>query len=169
MVGVAGGDDPRAERDGGAGEPVWVAGAVPALVAGAHEPRDGLQGGRGVEDPLADDRVLAHELRLGVGQRSGLVQDLVGDRELADVVQLGGALELVELVGVERESPAEVGGELSDLVDVLVESGGRARSAAPAARRAFRARLLRFDCALSAYMRSSASAARRSRCARRRG
>src|ERR1700690_2792260 len=73
VVGVAGGDDPRAEGDGGAGEAVWIAGPVPALVAGAYQPGDGLQGRGGVEDPLADDWVLAYELGFGVGQGSGFV------------------------------------------------------------------------------------------------
>ena len=38
--GVADGDDPRAERDLVAGQPVRVAAAVPALVARAHERGD---------------------------------------------------------------------------------------------------------------------------------
>jgi hypothetical protein len=45
LVGVAGGDDARAEGNRSAGEPVGVPAAVPALVAGADEPGDGPQAG----------------------------------------------------------------------------------------------------------------------------
>ncbi len=46
----------------------------------AHEPRDWPQRWRGVEDALAEDRVLAHELPLVRVQRARLVEDRVGDR-----------------------------------------------------------------------------------------
>ena len=56
VVGDADGDHARAERDRLADQPVGVAGAVEALVAGAHEARDRQHGGRGGQDALADDR-----------------------------------------------------------------------------------------------------------------
>ena len=87
-------------------EAVGVAAAVPALVARADEPGDAARSaGAAREDALADQRVLAHQLPLRVVERPGLVEDLVGDRDLADVVQLGGAREHVELLGVEAEPP----------------------------------------------------------------
>ena len=72
-------------------------------MAQAHEPRDRGQGGRRGEDALADQRVLAHQPPLDVVERARLVQDVVGHGDLADVVQLRGAGEHVELLGVEPE------------------------------------------------------------------
>jgi hypothetical protein len=62
-VGVAGGDDAGTKGDGRAGDAVWVASAVPALVACAHEPGDGPQGRGSVEYPL-DAGTGAREWRL---------------------------------------------------------------------------------------------------------
>ena len=91
VVGVAHGDDARAERDLVAGlRRVGVAAAVGPLVARADERGDAGQAGRGLEDPLADQRVAAHERPLVAVERAGLVEDRVRDRELADVVQGGG-------------------------------------------------------------------------------
>ena len=71
-----------------AGETVRVAGAVEPLVGGADDGRDAVERGRGAQDPLADQRVLADEGPLAVVERPGLVQDLVRHRELAQVVEL---------------------------------------------------------------------------------
>ena len=111
---------------------VRVAGAVPVLVARAHELRDRQQRGRGAQDALADDRVLAHEGPLLVGQRAGLVQDLVRDRHLADVVQLGRAHDLVQLLGEQRQPRADAHRELRDALQVVRRGRARAR-AGPAA------------------------------------
>ena len=58
LEGVADRDDPRAERNLLARQPVRIAAAVPALVARAHELRDRQQSGRRGDDPLARERVL---------------------------------------------------------------------------------------------------------------
>ena len=55
-----------------AGEPVRVAAAVPALVAGAHERRDAGERRRGGDDPLADERVAADERPLVLVERPRL-------------------------------------------------------------------------------------------------
>jgi len=59
------------------------------LVARADELGDVAQGGGALQDPLADERVAAHELPLERVERSTLVEDPVRDRELADVVEQG--------------------------------------------------------------------------------
>ena len=53
-------------------EPIRVAGAVPALVAGADELAAPPRVGRGREDPLADQRVPLHECPLVAGERARL-------------------------------------------------------------------------------------------------
>ena len=68
VVGVAGEDDPAADRDRRAGEAVRVAAAVPALVLVAHERGDRLELGRAAQDALADHGVLAHDRPLRVGR-----------------------------------------------------------------------------------------------------
>ena len=102
----------RAERDLLAGEAVRVAGAVPALVAGAHEPRDAAERGRGGDDALADQRVAADERPLVLVERPGLVEDRVGDRDLADVVQLGGVADAARPPRRRQAEPA--GGRLGE-------------------------------------------------------
>ena len=123
VEGVADGDDPRSKRDLLAGQAVRVARAVPALVARADDRADRLQGGRGAEDALADDRVAAHELPLGVVQRPRLVQDRIGDGHLPDVVQLSGAGQLVEVLGCQVELAADRLGHLGHVVQVDVQLG----------------------------------------------
>ncbi len=90
MVGVAGKDDARADRDLGSGDGVGIAAAVPALVLVADDPRDHAHSGDRSQDALADHRVLSHDLPLGVVERAGLVQDRVGNANLADVVKQRG-------------------------------------------------------------------------------
>ena len=70
-----------------AGQPVGIAGAVPALVVVADRRRRVAQAGDAAGHLLADLGVRAHERLLGVGQRPGLASIAVGDRDLADVVQ----------------------------------------------------------------------------------
>ena len=88
-------------------EPIRIAHAVHALLGRAHERRHLGQGGRGGQDPLADQRVAAHEAPLLVVQRAGLAEDRVRDRELADLVQLGGQRDVRELVVREAELDAD--------------------------------------------------------------
>ena len=120
---VADGDDPRAERDRLAGEPVGVAAAVPALVAGAHERGDGAQRGHREQEALADERVAAHELPLGVVERAGLAQDRLRQPDLADVVQLGAVEQLGQRLLRHAEPAADGDGELPDVEDVVVQLG----------------------------------------------
>ncbi len=108
-------------------EAVGVAVAVPALVAGAHEPRNRLERRRSGEDALAEDRVAAHERPLALVERAGLREDRFGYRRLADVVHLGGAHELVELLGLEAHPPPDRERERSDAAEVI----GERRQACP--------------------------------------
>ena len=60
VEGVAGADDPGLDRDRLAGEAVGVAGAVPALVAGADDRADlAEEAADALEHALAFDRVLS--------------------------------------------------------------------------------------------------------------
>jgi hypothetical protein len=119
VVRVAGQDDARGERDVLAGEPVRVAAAVPALVLVADRRGHVAQAGQRSQDPLADDRVLAHEHPLVGGQRTGLVEDLVGDADLADVVQERDRLDLGHFARIEPESPGHRDRQRVDGVGVL--------------------------------------------------
>ena len=75
--------------------------------------------GAASDDPLADQRVAAHERPLVLVELAGLVEDRVGNRSLADVVELGRQLDPFDLVlrkaeplrGQPREprDPAEMG------------------------------------------------------------
>ena len=119
MVGVAGEDDPRLDRDLLAGDPVRVARAVPALVLVAHRPRDRSHPGNRAEDPLADHRMLAHDLPLAVVQRPLLVEDLVGDPDLADVVQERRGTHAGDLRGIEGERLGDLGRQVDDGLGVI--------------------------------------------------
>ena len=68
VVGVAGQDDPGADRDLLARQPVGIAAAVEALVLVANDPGDAPRPGiaRRIRSPI--DRVLAHHLPLVVGE-----------------------------------------------------------------------------------------------------
>ena len=126
VVGDADRDHAGAERDLLAGDAVRIAAAVVALVARAHEAGDGRERGRGGEDALADDRV-APDLRPLLGlERGALAQHRLGDREHADVLELGGAHDVVELAEREAEAAADadrMGGDAR-------ERDGRAAGAA---------------------------------------
>ena len=80
----------REKRDVRPRETVGITGAVEPLVARAHEARDVGERGRGVQNPLADQRVTADEGPLVVGERAGLLEDRVGDGHLPDLVQRAG-------------------------------------------------------------------------------
>lgn len=75
------------------------------------------------QDALADEGVLAHEGPLGIGERAGLAEDGVWDGGLADVVQFGGAADLVGLLGGEGEVAGGLTGEISDVGEVSVQGG----------------------------------------------
>ncbi len=53
--------------------------------------------------------------------QGGLVEDGVGHRHLADVVELGGARDLVDPFGVQAEGPADRLRERRDATELLVE------------------------------------------------
>ena len=82
VEGIADRDDPRADRDGAPPELVRVARAVPALMAGPHQPGHVGEGGRAGDDALADDRVPAHEGPLLGVERARLAEDRVRDADL---------------------------------------------------------------------------------------
>ena len=98
-----------------AGEAVGIAAAVPALVLVPHRLRDVAEARQRLQDPLADDRVLAHQVPLGVVERPGLVQDRVGDADLPDVVEQRAGLDLGERRAVETHRPPDRDRELVDL------------------------------------------------------
>ena len=75
MVGVAGEDDARADRDLLAGQAVGIAAAVPALVLVADDPGHAPEARDRAQDALADDGVLAHDLPLALVELAGLVED----------------------------------------------------------------------------------------------
>ena len=112
---VADGDDARAERDLRAAQPIRVAVPVVALMGRADEPGDRAERGRGGEDRLADDRVLADQGPLLLGEGAGLVHDRVRDRDHADVAQLGGTGDLVDLLRRERQALGQLARQLADI------------------------------------------------------
>ena len=118
MERVAGGDDPRPERDRGATRAVRISGAVPALVGRADERVHLGEVGDALEHLGADHRVLLHLLVLGVGERARLVQDLAADRDLADVVEQRAVAQRALLLGAHAERLADELGELGDLAGV---------------------------------------------------
>ena len=77
----------------------------------------------GGDDPLPDERVLAHELPLLRVERAGLGQDRVRDRHLAEVVQLAGLPKPLELVTRQAHALADGGDEIADAVQVVVQLG----------------------------------------------
>src|SRR6266581_7281428 len=78
-------DDPRAERDGLALEPVRVAGAVPLLVVVAHDGPHRLQTAKPQHQVGAHARMGPHALLLARLQRASFQEDAVGYRDLAQV------------------------------------------------------------------------------------
>ena len=106
MIGIAGEDDPAADRDRRACEAVWIALAVPALVLVADDASHGAQARDGAQDALADRRVLTHDHPLPLAQRAGLVQDLVRNPDLADVVKERRGADAADLFAVQRQRVA---------------------------------------------------------------
>src|SRR5205085_11976674 len=119
VEGVAAADDPRQERDLLAGEPVRIALAVPALVAGADDPADlAEQAADAVQETLAFERVPFDDRALLVVQRSRFVDDRLRDAHLADVVEEGDELRVAQLAGAQPEPARDREGELDDVAAV---------------------------------------------------
>src|SRR6202011_5369784 len=95
LVRVARRDDPCAEGNLLPREAIRIAVTVPALMRSANDHRDRSQRWGGVQDPLAEQRVLAHEVPLRPRERACLVEDGIGYADLTHVMQLGRADELV--------------------------------------------------------------------------
>src|SRR3954454_2073870 len=106
-------DDPRAERDLRAWEPVRVTVPVPTFVVMEDPVGDRLDA-EAVEHPEADLRVALQDEALRAGQWAGLAEDLLGDRELAEVVQAPGEPGQLDLLLVEAESGRDAGREVGD-------------------------------------------------------
>ena len=124
LVGVAHGDDRGPRRDLGAAQPVGVAGAVPALVAWSARCRaTGRSAGAALR--MRSPRIVCWRMNShSVASRAaGLVEDRVGDADLADVVQLGGAGDLVDLLAGHAEAARDGDRELGDLAGVLAQVG----------------------------------------------
>ena len=99
VVGVAGEDQARLERDLLAAQSIRIAGPVPALVARADHLADPTQeASNPIEHELPLDRVRLHDLELRVGEGRRLVQDLLGNGDLADVVEQRGELDLLAVL-----------------------------------------------------------------------
>ena len=100
-------DDPGAERDLLAAEPVRVAGAVEALVVVADRRHRVLEEAEAVDDARALLGVALHQRPLLARQARRLEEDRVRDRELADVVEERRVAEQVELRLREAELAAD--------------------------------------------------------------
>src|SRR5438876_3346635 len=114
VEGVADEDDPRLERNLLAALAVRIAGAVPVLVAGAHDRAYVLEALDGRDDPLAELRVRLHHRPLLGGQPARLGEDRGRDADLADVVEEGAELEPFERVAVEAEGLADLHRHVAD-------------------------------------------------------
>src|SRR3954454_9634422 len=88
---------------------------------GAHDARHRPQRRRRVQDALSQDRVLVHELPLAGSERTALVEQRSRYAHFADVVELGRAGDLVELVAAQAEPPLKRLGKLSDFAGVALE------------------------------------------------
>src|SRR5438105_5470859 len=97
-------------------EAVRVSGAVPALVAGADQPRDCLHSEVRCEQPLSDDRVQADELPFLAGELARVAEHSAGHRHVADVTQTCRRLEVVEIIDGYSEALADPGRERADVV-----------------------------------------------------
>ena len=112
--------DAPLDRDRLAGQPAWVAGAVPLLLVAQRDRRRELEDrrGRSAQQPVAllgvrlDDRTLLGR------QRPGLEQDRVGDRHLADVVQRRRVAELLAELRVHADLFGQQRREAADALDV---------------------------------------------------
>ena len=91
---VGDGEDPRRDRDRVAGQPVGIAGAVPALVVMADDVARRAEELDVAHDLPAGHGVLLHDQPLGGRQRAGLEEDRVGHGDLAGVVQDEAELDL---------------------------------------------------------------------------
>ena len=112
-----------------AGQPVRVAGAVPALVMVAHGARD-LAREEWLDDLRAGDGVPAELGRLLVAQAAGLVEHIVGDADAPDVVQesrlrdlLQAALRPAELAAQQQHVGRDAGGVADGIVIARVQRG----------------------------------------------
>ena len=117
VVRVGDEDDPRAERDRVAVEPVGIAGPVPALVVVQHPLGDRVDA-EALEHPEADLRMALEHHPLGIGERARLAQDLLGDGELAEVVQARGEPGQLDQLGVGAQLERDPRGELADALRV---------------------------------------------------
>ena len=107
------------ERDLGAGEPVRIAGPVPALVTRADEAADlAEQAADGLEHRLADGRVRVHQRPLAGVERPGLVDQRSRELHLADVVQQRGQLGLLPFARVEPQPVGDGDDEVDDVAAV---------------------------------------------------
>ena len=97
VVGVADGDDARAEWYRLAGEPVRIAG--PSQRSWLERTRRATGRSAGAALRMRSPMIVCWRMRRHSLSLSGpgLVEDLVGDGELAEVVKLGRAAKLVEL------------------------------------------------------------------------
>ncbi len=106
----------RRDRDRGAGQPVWITAAIPALMVmprnllrDVHLRNVGL-----AEDLPAGHGVRFHDLALAGRQLAGLQQDRIGHHQLADVVQARGQIHQEahvvfqpDLASQDRRQPAD--------------------------------------------------------------
>ena len=103
-----------------ADEAVGVAGAVPVLVARAHDPADVPEDAADLrEHALAFDRVRLDQLEFFVSQLARLVDDLGRDPDLADVVEQRRELCVAALRARDAELVADIGYERDDVAAVL--------------------------------------------------
>ena len=100
-------DDARPQRNGGPGQLVRVAAAVPPLVMVPHDERHLLELGHLAKDVVPRHGAAAHLLPLGVGQRAGFAQHGVGHRNFADVMGESGNLHRGGVVLAQVQEPGQ--------------------------------------------------------------
>ena len=120
VVAIDHGENPAAERNVCAAQPVGIPGPVPILVMMADDRGHRVREIDLRQDLRADARVQLHALELRRREAPRLVEDALRDRELADIVQQGGGLDGAQLQLLDADPNREFDGYPLDPPDVIV-------------------------------------------------
>src|SRR5918993_149299 len=104
---IADREDAGNERDLLAGEPMEIAGAVPALVVVSDAGPDDVVVDEGSHDRFAEGDVLLDDVVLLCSQLSGLAQDRVRDPDLAHVMEQAGGPDRLDEERIETDLAGE--------------------------------------------------------------